>query len=112
MNELKTEKIFVYMWEYFVKKETKPDFERVYGPDGDWMQLFNKSDGYLGTELHEDISNELRYLTVDYWISKKARDNFREQFAKEFAELDKRCELLTEKEIFLGNFKSFNRIVG
>ncbi len=99
--------IFVYVWEYIVNEETKSDFERIYGPNGDWVQLFEKSEGYLGTELHRDISENLRYLTTDYWVSKKARDAFREQFALEFAELDQRCEALTEKEIFLGDFESF-----
>lgn len=100
------------MWEYLVKKETKSDFEQIYGPNGAWVQLFNKSEGYLGTHLHQDISNELRYLTTDYWVSKQARDAFREQFAQEFAELDRRCELLTEKELFLGDFESFGLVSG
>ena len=108
MNELEIEKFFVYVWEYIVKEEAKFDFERIYGPNGDWVQLFNKSEGYLGTELHRDISNDLRYLTTDYWVSKEARDVFREQFAQEFAELDQRCESLTEKELFLGDFESFS----
>ena len=42
MNELKTEKPFVYVWEYIVKEETKFDFERIYGPNGDWVQLLKK----------------------------------------------------------------------
>jgi hypothetical protein len=106
MNEPKPEKVFVYIWEYFVKAERKNDFERIYGPVGDWVKLFIRDAGYLGTELHQDISNNQRYLTVDYWVSKKARDDFREKFSVEFEKLDKQCAALTEREIFLGDFKS------
>lgn len=104
------EKVFVYIWEYLVKEEKKSEFERIYSPDGEWAQLFNKSIGYLGTELHKDNSNNQRYLTVDYWISQKARNNFRERFTEEFEKLDKQCEQLTEKEIFLGDFECFRNI--
>jgi len=106
MNESELKKVFVYVWEYFVKAEKKSDFERIYGMNGDWTKLFSRDAGYLGTELHQDISNNQRYLTLDYWISKNARDNFREKFAVEFEKLDKQCESLTEKEIFLGDFES------
>lgn len=104
------EKAFIYIWEYIVKAGNKSEFEKVYGPSGDWVQLFKQSAGYLGTELHCDISNNQRYLTVDYWVSKEVRDNFREQFAAEFVTLDKRCESLTDKEFFLGDFECFRNI--
>lgn len=106
------EKVFVYIWEYIVKLEKKSEFERVYGPDGEWVNLFKLGAGYLGTELHRDTSNIQRYLTVDYWASKKARDNFREKFAEEFTKLDKQCESLTEIENFLGDFESYSKNPG
>lgn len=106
MNEPAAKEIFVYVWEYVVKEESQADFERIYGPQGDWVQLFQRGEGYLGTELHRDIANERRYLTTDYWVSPAARDAFRQQFALEFSELDQRCEALTEKEVFLGDFVS------
>lgn len=106
MNESKIEKIFVYVWEYIVKAERESEFKKIYGPGGDWVRLFNRDVGYLGTELHQDISNNQRYLTVDYWVSKKTRDNFREKFYVEFEKLDQQCESLTEREIFLGDFES------
>ena len=28
-----------------------PDFERVYGADGEWARYFRGAEGYLGTEL-------------------------------------------------------------
>lgn len=103
------EKIFVYVWVYHVKAEKISDFEQIYGTEGTWVQLFKRGAGYLGTELHKDVSINNRYLTIDYWTSKKARDEFRKQFAEEFAELDKDCESLTEKEIFIGDFEELTK---
>ncbi len=104
------EKVFVYIWEYIVKADKKSDFEKVYDPNGDWVRLFQHGAGYLGTELHRDISNNQRYITVDYWVSKKARDSFREKFAEEFEKLDRQCESFTEKEKFLGDFEGYSNI--
>jgi quinol monooxygenase YgiN len=98
--------MFTYIWEYFVNEECRSEFEQAYGSDGDWVMLFSKADGYLGTELHQDISNLSRYITIDHWISIEARDNFRKQFAKEFDAIDQRCEQFTEKEVFIGDFGS------
>lgn len=97
-----------YIWEYLVKEEFTSEFERAYGPDGDWVKLFSRAEDYIKTELQQDISNPLRYITIDYWKSKEARDNFRKQFAKEFEELDKRCEELTVKEVFIGDFETIS----
>ncbi|MCB0194441.1 MAG: hypothetical protein KDJ65_21000 [Anaerolineae bacterium] len=109
---VKTKKFFVYVWEYRIKEENRDDFEQVYGPTGDWVQLFQKSEGYLGTELHWDVSKALRYVTLDYWESREIRDDFRQQFAQELADLDRRCESLTEREIFLGDFEGFGAYRG
>ncbi|WP_036380897.1 antibiotic biosynthesis monooxygenase [Muricauda sp. MAR_2010_75] len=103
---------FVYIWEYVVKKEYLEEFKNVYGSTGDWVQLFQKADGYILTELHQDASNPLRFVTVDFWNSISDRDNFRNQFAKEFTAIDKHCENFTEEERFIGDFNcDTNRFV-
>ncbi len=43
-------------------------------------------------------------LTVDYWISKSACDEFQKKFSAEYEALDKICASLTEKENSLGSF--------
>jgi len=100
--------MFAYIWEYFVKEGVEAEFERLYGPDGDWVQLFRKVDGYIATDLYRDIANPGRYVTTDFWRSKEARDRSRQEFAAEFAALDKRGDLLTEQENFLGDFDCFS----
>ena len=86
--------MFVYTWEYFIKDHSQAEFERIYGPDGEWVQLFSKAEGYIKTELFHDLSKPLRYITIDYWKSEGSRNSFREQIDSEFKKLDKRCELL------------------
>ena len=45
------------------------DFERVYGPEGEWAQFFRSGAGYIGTELLRDVEEPDRYLVIDRWES-------------------------------------------
>jgi len=96
---------FAYLWEYVVTDDQVDEFRLIYGPQGKWVELFSQSDGYVRTELHRDINDPSRFLTIDYWASKEARDWFREQFASEFTALDETCEALTVEERFVGDFE-------
>ena len=95
---------FAYVWEYRVKADRIEAFRRVYGADGDWVQLFLRADGYVRTELYQNVDDPTRFVTTDFWTSRKARDAFREQFRAEFEELDERCAALTIEERCLGDF--------
>ena len=66
---------------------------------------FRNPTGYVRTELHRDINNPSRFLAIDYWASKEARDRFQEKFASEFTALDETCEALTVEERFVGDFE-------
>lgn len=103
-----SKKIFVYIWEYQVKEEFRSEFEKIYGPDGDWVRLFKKANGYVSTDFYQDISDTNRFITVDSWDTKKDRDNFREKFFKEFELLDEHCESFTEEEKFIGDFNHYS----
>lgn len=95
---------FIYVWEYTVPAEHTAAFERAYGPAGDWVELFRKAEGYEHTELHRDVDTPGRYLTIDYWVSRAARDEFRRRFQREFDALDDHCERLTSRERQIGEF--------
>ena len=95
---------FIYIWAFEVKPGREAEFERAYGPAGDWIRLFRQASGYLHTELIRDTGNPRRYLTIDHWESEAAQRAFREQFAAEFKKIDKACEQLTESEILIGHF--------
>ena len=98
----------VYFWEYIVKEGFREEFQRVYGPGGDWEQLFKKADGYIKTDLHQDMSNKKRYLTIDYWSTNVHLDNFLIHYSKEYSLLDERCEKYTSQESLIGNFDLLN----
>ena len=94
------------VWEFQVKPESLAEFERIYGPEGLWSKLFRHSSSYLGTELLRDTDRAGKYLTVDRWTSRDALRQFKQQYAEEYAALDKICEELTESEAVVGNFES------
>ena len=86
------------IWTYEVKPEAAAVFERTYASDGDWARLFRSARGYLGTELFRTVGAPERYLTIDEWESLAAYEIFRARFAAAYAELDARCDDLTQTE--------------
>lgn len=97
---------FVCVWEFEVAPEATAEFERLYGPEGDWIALFGRASGYLGSTLLRDRSSPGRYLTLDRWESEASYRAVRTQFAREYAELDRRGETLTLRETPLGEFEA------
>ncbi len=100
---------YVAVWEFLVKPGSERTFEKVYGPEGDWVRLFRRAEGHLSTELYRDAKNAQRYLTVDRWVSLPSYEAFRLQFAEEHKLLDAACESLTEREMPLGAFQPVGR---
>jgi antibiotic biosynthesis monooxygenase len=94
------------VWEFQVKPEAIIAFEKIYGPDGAWAQLFRQSPDYRGTELIRDLDRPGRFLTLDHWTSLESLRRLKQDLHVEYAALDKQCESLTEVEVFLGNFES------
>lgn len=96
------------IWRFRPAAGREDEFERAYGPSGEWARLFGREDGYLGTELllrrSEDESRE--YLTLDRWTSRAAYEAFRVRQSGEYGRLDRRLEELTEEETLLGAFEA------
>ena len=90
--------VYRIVWMYDVRPESLAPFERVYGSDGDWARLFRSTGGYLGTELFRSVGTPGRYVTVDDWESLGAYDIFRARAKAAYAELDARCDDLTQTE--------------
>ncbi len=95
---------FTYVWHYTIDLKRQIEFLDAYRSDGEWAQFFSRDPAYIRTELFHDSNRSDRYMTVDYWMSKKARDAFREKFSAEFSVLDKKCEEFTLSERFVGDF--------
>ena len=95
----------MYIWEYRVRLDHVEEFVRHYGPDGAWVELLRRAKGYRRTELCRDLDDPLRYMTFDYWHSPADWQSFRNEFAREFEELDRRCEAFTTVEREIGRFE-------
>ena len=95
---------FIYVWEFIAIAAHLREFERMYGPEGNWADLFRLHPGYIGTELHRDSENPRRFITIDRWESRKAYAEFRTLYKTQFAALDAQGERLTESEILIGEF--------
>ena len=92
------------LYQYRPKPNLHPDFERAYGPDGDWALLFQRSPDYLGTELLRSLQDPTLYVTIDRWTSQAAYEAFRTRWLADYEALDRRCDALTEREELIGSF--------
>ncbi len=95
---------FTTLWEFAVVPAKRAEFEAHYGPDGTWAQLFRSARGYLGSELLQDRSDDLRYLTIDRWESRAAWQAFRRDHGAEYERLDREFGVLTTREAPLGEY--------
>ena len=95
---------YAYIWEFMVSPKHTVEFERAYGPAGEWAALFRRAPGYVRTELLRDPSRPDRYLTFDFWESRGHWEDFRTRFAEEYEALDAKCEGWTVSETEIGRF--------
>ncbi len=95
---------YIYIWEFTIHSGKQHEFEKLYGVDGDWVKLFKKHPGYISTQLLKSTVSELTYVTIDRWKSKEDLDEFKLKFKNEFQALDKKGELFTEDEKYIGDF--------
>lgn len=61
---------------YSYEARDAEEFERVYGPNGEWAEFFRAAPGYVGTELLREVENPGRYLLIDRWESREAFERF------------------------------------
>lgn len=95
---------YTYLWEFIVETEHLDEFERHYGPQGSWAQLFRQSPGYIQTLLLRGSTDPSRFVTIDRWEDEEAYRRFRRTFSRQYADLDRRCDRLTMRETLIGEF--------
>ena len=93
------------VWEFIVRHEAVPEFERAYGGDGPWVELFKAFPGYHGTLLLRDLANPSRFLTIDMWETVEHRAAMLAASRERYHNLDERYSDLTESETELGVFE-------
>jgi heme-degrading monooxygenase HmoA len=82
------------------------EFERAYGPDGEWPAFFAAGDGFVGTELLRDVENPGRYLVVDRWASREAYQAFVEAHRDEYMRRVDDTAYLYDSELRFGTFEN------
>jgi hypothetical protein len=103
-NQQLAEWMYLVIWEFQVRPGMEMTFESIYGPGGAWVRLFEQSADFLGTELSRDEASPSRYLTLDFWSSREAYEQFQTQHAAEYKVIDAQCEQLTVSEREIGRF--------
>ena len=100
--------MFVAFWEYEVKPGCEESFQSAYGPQGNWVRLFQASPHFRETRLLKDISRPRIYCTLDYWDSENAFNEFKAANHAAYAAIDLATEPLTVSERRLCTFNLEN----
>ena len=82
------------------------EFERAYGPDGEWTAFFRTGRGYVGTELLQDVEAPGRYLVLDRWESREAYQAFVEERREEYMRHVDDTAFYYAAELRLGTFEN------
>ncbi|HEX4324520.1 MAG TPA: antibiotic biosynthesis monooxygenase family protein [Gaiellaceae bacterium] len=82
------------------------EFERVYGPTGEWAEFFRQGRGFIGTELLRDVESPTRYLVVDRWESADAYNAFIGERRDAYMERVDATRFHYDSELRLGTFET------
>ena len=92
------------VFSYDVREPT--EFERVYGPTGDWAEFFLGGRGFVGTELLRDVEAPGRYLVIDRWESAEAYNTFATEHREDYMRRVDDTRLYYEQELRFGTFEN------
>jgi heme-degrading monooxygenase HmoA len=96
--------MFVVLWEFDVKSEYLDRFTLAYAVNGEWAQLFAKDSKFRETRLLQNISEPLRFVTMDIWESRADYEHFLNEQAEAYGDLDAKCAAWTTAERHLNSF--------
>jgi len=96
--------MFVVVWEFTILPDHRAEFERAYGPGGDWARLFRRAPGYVETVLLHDTDRPDVYLTIDRWRTPNDFTAGMASLGPDYHALDEACSRLTVKERKLGGY--------
>ena len=100
--------MFIVIWKYEVRPKLSDAFVAAYAPDGEWANLFRRSDEFLGVELLEDDSPG-GYTTIDRWRNEDAWRAFMNDHAAAYRDLDRRLDHLTITEQLVSRGPTIDR---
>ena len=82
------------------------EFERAYGPNGEWAEFFRRGDGFIGTELLRDVEEPDRYLVIDRWESAESYNAFLAANDAEYLRRADETRLHYLQELRFGTFQN------
>jgi heme-degrading monooxygenase HmoA len=97
--------MYVVVWSFRVRPERIRHFERIYGAEGDWAQLFSRSPGFIRTDLWRDPNVVGSYFTADYWRDPQDYDQLLRAHVGDYTRLDQESEALTLSEERIGGYE-------
>jgi heme-degrading monooxygenase HmoA len=96
--------VLALLFQYDVRDDE--EFERVYGPEGEWASFFRTGTGYIGTELLKDVEVPGRYLVIDRWESPEAYNAFVADHRDDYMRRVDETAFHYERELRLGTFEN------
>jgi heme-degrading monooxygenase HmoA len=97
--------MFVALWEFEVKSGYENRFEKVYGAEGEWADLFKTNASFSETRLLRDATRPLVYVTMDFWASRDAYEEFLRAHSEEYKALDAACQRLRQAGRRIGAYE-------
>jgi heme-degrading monooxygenase HmoA len=84
----------------------RAEFERVYGPNGEWAQFFRGGRGYIGTELLRDVEIAGRYVVIDRWEDAESYNAFVAEHRDDYMRRSDETGYLHDQELRFGTFEN------
>lgn len=97
---------YLRIWRYRITPGREAEFDRAYGPEGDWAQLFARAEGYLDTELLRAVPPATHYCTIDRWRSLADWQQFLADHDAAYRALDAKLAPLCTEDVEVGSFSS------
>jgi hypothetical protein len=96
------------IWQFDVKSGHEPEFEQLYGADGEWTAMNRQSRSYLGSSFLRDQNRSSRYIIVEYWSEMIVYEQHRTYRSDAIAAFEERRTAIVEATEPLGIFTALN----
>ena len=96
------------VWQFDIQPGKSPDFERLYGADGDWTKLSRRSRSFLGSSFLRAIGSDTRYLLVEYWGEMVVYEKHLADFTEQVKALEAQRALLVDRMETVGIFSALD----
>ena len=96
------------VWQFDVKPGQGEQFETFYGADGEWTKMSRRSRSFIGSSFLRELTQEPRYLLVEYWSEMLPYERHLADFEDEIAALEKTRQEMVQQALPLGVFHALD----